>query len=1339
MKKVLAILLSVCLLLPTLLAGVSAAAETGYELYRLDYKITGLRTAGSNGTLITQSMTFAEPLNLNRYGYSAGTLALQLDLFTSGNFGMIENASGQIEFTSSGGPDKAELSRLTKGNLQWKEGEWVRQVIPLSTFNASSTSDETFDPTKVNFFRIYFVGVSAYAGEKITVKVCNLRLVDTSKSAPSPEEDPIGDGSFVPDPPQWRQITVADGFDNTEVVVAGYNLADYVSDKREDYAPVIQSLVEGLELAGGGTLFIPAGHYPCRSPIAIPNGVTLYGEWKNPEQDPAVTGTVLDVYYGKEKGDSAFITMNGFGLIQNMAVWYPEQNYTDPDTYTATVLMKGNTTIRNFTMVNPYQGAVKTDMSGCSNLYNVYGTPLNVGVDMDGLSDIGRFNEVHFAPDYWINSGLPGAPAEEEQQRKLRSYLSYYGVGCIMRRIDWSYLTFIDVIGYANGLVFEKSFCSESFENGVRKTYSFPNGHCYGLTFENCGIAVYAVGISGAGEMMSDITVKNCNYGFWISGEIKEEPGNLFIANSTIDAKEASIYQQGVVKLAMHGSTVSRGQVLVNYGVISLVDNVFTFDGPQVILENGACSAVLVGNVDGNGKPVTYENDGLCPVSVDDTDPKMGEIASLSAELAGTQVKGPAKKVAYLADLDVTGETDVTAVLQALLTQAGNAGGGTVFLKPGFYRMDGSVTVPSGVELKGAFDQGRVPYRIGTVINVYGGKGDGEGTPTVILSENSGIRSVAFDYPEQRPYSKEFVAYPYAIQGRGSNVYVINTSLRNGWNGLDLMTYRCDGHYVDAIGGICYHNSIRVGGGSEDGVIRNYQFNFNAAINGASGWGFWPNSPTSGEKPDFEKALKSMMQTDGVVLQVGNTVRQTVFNCFSYAGGSGVQLIEENGKSPDVLFVGHGCDFTTNALDIRAAEEVQFVNLQLTAFGSDVSLDKHDVRLADTVKGKVTVTNLTMWSEPASALDVQGGELQVNGCNFNTQVTPLASLSSAGKLRVFDAFINRSEQAVVARENLQNVFLNGGFFHSSVGDTDKMGQFDNLLYRVTRWDAPDNAVFDQTSRMLFTESFSEYDVNSKDNGIQPDVDGQGSTAGVRNGVLTLKLTSEAFMTGLRHKKVEFRNGTPESLYRLETRINLFRMRDVGFSQVVFSLVTSKNDPAAMATLKADGTLLSGDGTRIGSFRQDTWYRIAFEIDLRDPDNKTYRVVLMDDEYRTVASGSATLFEEDLQGSGVRFNTVWIAAGADMRENPDSVTEMGVDYVFATYGDHSTFGSRGDVDGDGKVTSTDARLALQYSVGKIADSDLSDPAAADADGDGKITSTDARLILQYSVGKIKDWP
>ena len=63
---------------------------------------------------------------------------------------------------------------------------------------------------------------------------------------------------------------------------------------------------------------------------------------------------------------------------------------------------------------------------------------------------------------------------------------------------------------------------------------------------------------------------------------------------------------------------------------------------------------------------------------------------------------------------------------------------------------------------------------------------------------------------------------------------------------------------------------------------------------------------------------------------------------------------------------------------------------------------------------------------------------------------------------------------------------------------------------------------------------------------------------------------------------------------------------------------------------------------------------------------------------------------------------------------------------------------GDVDGDGQITSTDARLTLQFYAGKIGEDDLI-LAAADVDGDGTITSTDARLILQYYAGKIEDFP
>ena len=79
---------------------------------------------------------------------------------------------------------------------------------------------------------------------------------------------------------------------------------------------------------------------------------------------------------------------------------------------------------------------------------------------------------------------------------------------------------------------------------------------------------------------------------------------------------------------------------------------------------------------------------------------------------------------------------------------------------------------------------------------------------------------------------------------------------------------------------------------------------------------------------------------------------------------------------------------------------------------------------------------------------------------------------------------------------------------------------------------------------------------------------------------------------------------------------------------------------------------------------------------------------------------------------------------------------------------------GDVDGDGAITSSDARLLLQLYTGKILMSptgewdfsfensgvDFSTFAiTADVDRDTVLTTTDARLILQYAVGKITEWP
>ncbi|MCL2487553.1 MAG: dockerin type I repeat-containing protein [Oscillospiraceae bacterium] len=69
-----------------------------------------------------------------------------------------------------------------------------------------------------------------------------------------------------------------------------------------------------------------------------------------------------------------------------------------------------------------------------------------------------------------------------------------------------------------------------------------------------------------------------------------------------------------------------------------------------------------------------------------------------------------------------------------------------------------------------------------------------------------------------------------------------------------------------------------------------------------------------------------------------------------------------------------------------------------------------------------------------------------------------------------------------------------------------------------------------------------------------------------------------------------------------------------------------------------------------------------------------------------------------------------------------------------------FGVHGDLDGDGEVTVSDARILLQYLVKKIDFNDFGYlRAMADVNGDNAVDINDARLVLQKIVGKIDTFP
>ena len=63
---------------------------------------------------------------------------------------------------------------------------------------------------------------------------------------------------------------------------------------------------------------------------------------------------------------------------------------------------------------------------------------------------------------------------------------------------------------------------------------------------------------------------------------------------------------------------------------------------------------------------------------------------------------------------------------------------------------------------------------------------------------------------------------------------------------------------------------------------------------------------------------------------------------------------------------------------------------------------------------------------------------------------------------------------------------------------------------------------------------------------------------------------------------------------------------------------------------------------------------------------------------------------------------------------------------------------GDVNGDGNIDTTDAKLVMQFDLGLVSEANL-DVAAADVNGDGNIDTTDAKLIMQLDLGLLDKFP
>jgi len=764
-----------------------------------------------------------------------------------------------------------------------------------------------------------------------------------------------------------------------------------VGDGVTDVTDALQTALVALNNMGGGSLFLPAGNYKVTGNLTIPAKVTLRGDWQKPVPGSPIVGTILQAYTGRnDENGTPFIELSGSSGVNGIAIWYPEQLPDSIVPYSPTI-HGGGATVENVTFVNSYIGFT-TYLEGTTArpfTRNVYGTPLMTGIEYDRLADIGRTETVHFSPDFWAGSGLANAPTAGEHE----DWIYNNATGMIVRRIDWSYSCYVTVEGYYMGLALRPS----TYNDGTPEnpSYRTPNGQSYGFELIDCKYAVYVEKSAYAGYQLTRFNIQGAETGVYLGVATSEA---VMFNECTINASNDAIFCSGGAKAMMMSCDIQQGALDFNNGYLSVINSNFTSTTPNHIeLAGGVDGASILGNTFAGGANISNNTSSTVyidhtPLAVDAMPaydykkPETGFYAAKDDLFVVTEEP-------YNAQAD--GTTDDTSAFQAALADADANGGGIVFVPGGTYRLDGNLTVPTGVELKGIFDIPNSTRDKGSLLNVYAGHNNASGTPFIQIESGAGIRGLSFHYPEQiydeldnDPVTGMFgmVPYPYLIRGLGSDIYVINIAATIPYQLLDLATNRCDNHYIDYIFSTALKTGIHVGNGSTDGQIHNCQFNPSAYTHQGN---YYDSIPTG-----TSDNIHIILWRDATPYLFGNMTGEVLHENFVFGGMKGMHLVEDGGEGPSGYCMGMGVDACTTAfhIDDVGSSSLDPINSQIVSTDGD---EGHYLETGVSLTDTFRMFGSAGWGGHLYSAVINGGDVRL-------QLFHLARDGEAGSFQVFN-------------------------------------------------------------------------------------------------------------------------------------------------------------------------------------------------------------------------------------------------------------------------------------------------------------------------------------------------
>lgn len=594
-----------------------------------------------------------------------------------------------------------------------------------------------------------------------------------------------------------------------------------IPNSKNDSTSAFQKAIDAAYKAGGGIVYAPHGRYRFEGSLKIPPGVTLRGDWTDPQRGGLGKGTILEILGGRDSEfGEPFLNLSSFGATCNLTFYYPDQAPGKIAPYPFTIQSHWYAFVRCITLVNSYQGLSHGYGNGSGgNLFaeHIYGTPLHIGLYVDAGFDYTNVSSLKFSPAYWEGYLRANAGLNPQVATAIRRDVYGQATGILTGYADTVHWSGVSVEGYRRGVDFATRVTGVRM-NGDMDTVPSDRTSTYGQAYDirltGCAEALRLDDIQETGQVFC-----NCRFS-GVSAVVSATNSPLVFERCEFHGSQSlvlSLSKDGRVVIGS-SSFLGAGPASIAGGVVDIHDCRFEQTIPgALVLGKDVHSAVLSGDTFAKA-PGLLDLSGKALVDWRAPSPSAYAQPPSGAAL----VRSPRSPAIVRADdppFDVPGDgvTDAAAPLQrALDSLAPN--GGTVFLSAGQYLLRSGIHIPKGVELRGVGEV--VAHPAGGWISpvdawqtsflVEFGQGDENGTPAIRLGPQAGVRGISIVYPA-RNQTGALLAFPPAIAGEGAGCYVMMSMLANPYVGIEMR--HCDDHLIKNILCGTDHVGVRIIGG----------------------------------------------------------------------------------------------------------------------------------------------------------------------------------------------------------------------------------------------------------------------------------------------------------------------------------------------------------------------------------------------------------------------------------------------------------------------------------------------------------------------------------------------